>query len=330
MSLKKRGKTWHTDFAVNGERFRQSLDTTDWREAQSKEKELIAQASEGKLTPSRHDFARLGFSEAANRYLDSRKLELSASSLKKERQLLVQPRQFYGLTPLRTIANENLLPQYREQRAQKVGPVIINMEVGVIRRILKKAKLWHLVAGEIRPLKERHRVGRALLEAEKLRLLKIASSRPEWQGAYCAAILALNTTMRGCEIKGLRWSDISLLERTVTVYRSKTDAGERVIPLNQDAMSAVMMLYRRAQESGATEPTHHVFPACENGNIDASRPQVSWRTAWRNLTSVFSVQPAGLFRSLEIIVGRRSAMLISIGPKARLLGCGSTIFVTMQ
>jgi hypothetical protein len=38
MSLYKRGKTWHTDFAVNGERFRQSLDTTDWREAQSKEK----------------------------------------------------------------------------------------------------------------------------------------------------------------------------------------------------------------------------------------------------------------------------------------------------
>src|SRR6266478_4152426 len=116
MALYKRGKTWHTDFTVNGERFRQSLETSDWREAQSKEKELIAEASEGKITPSRHDFARLGFSEAADRYLESRKLELSASSLKKERQLLVQPRQFYGSTPLRTIARENLLVRYREQR----------------------------------------------------------------------------------------------------------------------------------------------------------------------------------------------------------------------
>ena len=44
MSLYKRGKTWHTDFTVNGERFRQSLDTTDWREAQSSEKRLIADA----------------------------------------------------------------------------------------------------------------------------------------------------------------------------------------------------------------------------------------------------------------------------------------------
>ena len=39
MALVKRGKTWHTDFVVNGQRFRQSLKTTDWREAQSEEEE---------------------------------------------------------------------------------------------------------------------------------------------------------------------------------------------------------------------------------------------------------------------------------------------------
>lgn len=46
MALKKRGRTWHTDFVVNGQRFRQSLGTRDWREAEAKEKELIAQASQ--------------------------------------------------------------------------------------------------------------------------------------------------------------------------------------------------------------------------------------------------------------------------------------------
>ena len=51
MALYKRGKTWHTAFSVNGQRFRQSLDTSDWREAQAKEKELISQASQGKLPP---------------------------------------------------------------------------------------------------------------------------------------------------------------------------------------------------------------------------------------------------------------------------------------
>src|SRR5712692_8887704 len=38
MALYKRNDTWWTDFSVNGQRYRESLDTTDWREAQAKEK----------------------------------------------------------------------------------------------------------------------------------------------------------------------------------------------------------------------------------------------------------------------------------------------------
>src|SRR6266849_1707778 len=267
MALYKRGKTWHTDFSVNGQRFRQSLDTSDWREARAKEKELIARASSGKLTPSRRDFGRLGFSEAADKYLQSRKLELSESSVKKERQLLVKPRSFFGSTALSQIARENLLLPYREWRAKGVGPVIINMEIGVIRRLLKRARLWHLVADEIRPLKERHSMGRALSHLEKSKLLKIAQARPDWLVARCAAVLAFNTTMRGCELKGLLWRDINFLDCIVTVRRSKTDAGERVIPLNEDAIAALMDLYHRAEALGGANPDHYVFPACENGNV---------------------------------------------------------------
>ena len=72
MALYKRGKTWHTDFSVNGQRFRQSLDTSDWREAQSKEKELIAQASAGKLAPASKQFSKLTITEAIERYLADR------------------------------------------------------------------------------------------------------------------------------------------------------------------------------------------------------------------------------------------------------------------
>ena len=45
MALFRRNKTWWTDFSVNGQRFRQSLDTIDWREALREEKKLIAQES---------------------------------------------------------------------------------------------------------------------------------------------------------------------------------------------------------------------------------------------------------------------------------------------
>jgi hypothetical protein len=37
MAICKRGRTYHADFVVNGQRFRQSLGTKDRREAQSKQ-----------------------------------------------------------------------------------------------------------------------------------------------------------------------------------------------------------------------------------------------------------------------------------------------------
>ena len=301
MALFKRGTRWWTDFSVNGVRYRQPIRdkeghrTKDWREALSREKELIAEAQAGRLSAPGQSFARLAFSEAAKRYLDSRKLELSDRSFQKERYLLAHPARFFEATPLTRITTESLLA-YRESRAKTgVGPACLNMEMGTIRRILKRAKRWHVVAEDIRPLKERRQVGRALAHEEKLRLLKLAETRPEWQVARLALTLALNTTMRGCELKGLRWRDINLIDRTLTIERvtTKTDAGERVIPLNANAMASIVELYHRAQTFGGTEPSHYVFPACENGHIDPTRPQTTWRTAWRRLTRVINCPECG-------------------------------------
>ena len=302
MALFKRGKWWWTDFSVNGVRYRQPIRdergqrTKDWREALSHEKELIAEAQEGKLCVAGQSFARLAFTEAAERHLESRKLELSDRSLEKEGYLLAHPSRFFAATPLRRITAESLL-SYRESRVKSgAEPYYVNMEMGAIRRILKRAKRWHVVAEDIRPLKERRpEAGRALLHEEKLRLLKLAEAKPEWQVARLALTLALNTTMRGCELKGLCWRDVDLIDRTLTVRRAatKTDAGERVIPLNPNAMSAVLELYRRGQAFGGTEPAHYVFPACENGRIDPTRPQTTWRTAWRRLTQAIQCPACG-------------------------------------
>src|SRR5215467_5952324 len=103
MSLVKRGKTWHCHFVVNGQRFRQSLGTKDWREAQSKEKELIGQAMEGKLTQSSTMLARQPFGQAADDYVTARKLELAPASQAKEKQLLVQLRAYFKQQPLKAI-----------------------------------------------------------------------------------------------------------------------------------------------------------------------------------------------------------------------------------
>jgi integrase len=290
MSLTKLGKTWHTHFFVDGQRFRQSLETSDWREAQAKEKALIAAATQGKLSTSSEDFARLIFDDAAVKYLDSRLPELSESSQLKERQLLVKPKEHFRGKRLRNITAEDVL-SYRQLRAAAgAGPAIVNMEVGVIRRMLKRAKRWSQIADDIRPLKEPRSIGQALSYEQKVRLLHAADSNPEWQNARLAMTLALCTTMRGVEIKNLHWRDVDLLRRSFTVRRSKTDAGLRSIPMNDDAYDAVLELWERAKSFDGTKPEHFLFPACEHGHIDPERCQKSWRTAWRKLTQAAGVK----------------------------------------
>jgi integrase len=279
MSLIKRGRTWHTDFFMDGQRFRQSLDTIDWREAQSKEKDLIAAAKAGRLSVTKKKFARLTFRDAAEQFLQDRIPELAPLSIRTERERTKVLNRIFADIPVSRIAPDDILAYVRERKADNIANVTVNRELDILRGVLKKVKRWHLFADEIRPLPVRQTIGRALTYEGKLKLLKTAVLRPEWQNAAWAATLALNTTMRGCEIKQLRWQDIDLMEKALTIRKSKTEAGERVIPLNADAWNTVLLLYRRGRDFGEVRPEHYVFPACEASHFDPTRPQRSWRTA---------------------------------------------------
>jgi len=293
MALVKRGKKWHTHFFVDGIRYRQSLETGDWRVAQAREKDLITQAAQGNLNASHQGFAKLVFPQAAESYFNGRKLELGESSRKKERQLLVKPCEFFQQKCLSKITPEDVL-RFREWRSETgAGPAIINMEVGVIRRMLKRAKRWHLIGTDIRPLKEPRSIGRALTYDEKLRLLRTAGQNEEWQRAQAAMSLAFCTAMRGCEIKRLQWRDVDFLSRAILVRTSKTEAGQRMIPMNDEAYEMVVRLRERAKAFNGIELHHYVFPACEHGRVDPTRNQNSFRTAWRNLTRVIQCPTCG-------------------------------------
>ncbi|HKD02984.1 MAG TPA: tyrosine-type recombinase/integrase, partial [Terriglobales bacterium] len=238
------------------------------------------------------------FGQAADDYVTARKLELAAASQAKEKQLLVQLRAYFKQEPLKSITAKRII-EYRAWRAEQgVGPATLNAELGILRRIMKRARAWARVADDIRPLREPSTIGRALTEEEAQRLLKTAAMRPEWETAYLAAVLCLNTTARGCELKGLQWSDADLFAKTLTIRRSKTTAGERVVPLTDVAASALSRLRRRAELLGPVEPSHYVFAAVApkfnfsgegvtDGKVTGFDPtgyQKSWRSVWRTLT----------------------------------------------
>ena len=147
------------------------------------------------------------------------------------------------------------------------------------------------MADDVRRLPQKPKPARVLSPDEKARLLRAAATKPDWQIAHCASVLALNTTMRGCELKGLCWKDIDLFERILTIRResTKTNAGARTIALNRYAIEALVRLKDRAEKLGSGNSEHYVFPACESGIIDPTKPMKGWRSAWRTLT-----QAAGL------------------------------------
>jgi hypothetical protein len=88
--------------------------------------------------------------------------------------------------------------QYQSLRVGAgVGPSGVNHEGSVIQQLLKRCGLWQQQGFEYDyqpiPLKAAE-VGKALTDEEQERLLRVASSRPQWEGVYLFLLLSLNTT----------------------------------------------------------------------------------------------------------------------------------------
>jgi hypothetical protein len=176
-----------------GQRYRQSLHTTDWRKAQSEETKLIAQAESGRLTLSGQKFARLAFSEAAERYMADGLARWAPRTIQTERERSRPLVAYFNATELTKITAQSVRDFMAKRKASGISNRTINRERDFLRGVLKMAKRWQLIADEVRPLPGGENVGRALLSEEKLKLLKTAASKAEWQVASIRPCVAANS-----------------------------------------------------------------------------------------------------------------------------------------
>jgi integrase len=101
---------------------------------------------------------------------------------------------------------------------------------------MKRHKLWANLQGDVKFEREHSDVGKALSQAQEKELLNACGSNALLKAVVT---LALDTALRKNEIRTLRWNQIDFERRTVTVGRTKTQAGTgRLIPLNPPAFSA--------------------------------------------------------------------------------------------
>ena len=180
------------------------------------------------------------------------------------------------------------------------------MDVGVLRRILKRFKHWHRLEDDVKMLTESggSPIGRVLSDEEQERLFKVAASNAEWQHVYCAAVLAANPSMRGVEIKHIRRRDVDLDAKALHIRKSKNEGSKRVLPLNDDAMDVVKTMIERADTLGHADPEHYLWCASQHHKLDPTQPSTKWDTAWRALRDAAGL-PKLRFHDLRQHAGSR-------------------------
>jgi integrase len=282
MSLWKRGGRYWADFMVDGVRFRKALKTSDRNIAIQRERETIEIARYGRLgareTGPRNLFA------AIDAYLDAKRMRCSARTLELESERLSVLKRHFGDLRVASVTAGRIAEYQRARHDAGVANRTINMDVGVLRRVLKSCGRWRALADHVENLPERQRpVGRALTADERVRLFEAAASNPEWEHVHCAAVVAANTSLRPVEVKHLRRQDVDLARKLLYVRRSKNETSHRVIPLNGSAIKAISRMLERADLLEHTAPEHFIWPACQWGRFDATQPMLKWDTAWRAL-----------------------------------------------
>jgi integrase len=191
------------------------------------------------------------------------------------------------------------ISRYQQQRLKaKAAAKTVNLEVGTIRAILRRHRLWAQLQPDVRMLPTRDDVGQALNPKDEKRLLgACADSRS--RSLLPAVLLALNTGMRYSELRLLRWAQVDLTRRTVRVGASKTEAGTgRSIPLN-DKATKVLKFW--AEQFPDRTVDHFVFPSERYGaggddfeptvfDVNPEKPIGSWKEAWESVKDATGVQ----------------------------------------
>jgi integrase len=292
MAVFKRGSVWWYEFAFQGQRLRQSSKSPVKAVCLQAERERRRELERGANNLEKVAKPKL-FSGAVKAYLLEREAHWSPKTREMHANSLKHLEPNFGKLLLNEIRGEQISRYQRARLKAGASNRTVNIEVNLLRLVLRKAKLWSNIADDVTMLKERADVGRELSDDEVHRLLltcKASASR----GLYPAVLTSIHTGLRSQELRLLCWHQIDLLEGIITVGKSKTQGGEgRLVYLSA---LAVQTLKEWRSQFPTALPSHAVFPreACglkgKKGTFGGEvmpyktfpdQPVRSFATAWR-------------------------------------------------
>jgi len=242
MGVFKKGKNWYIDYYIKGHRKRKKIGPSKklaeqvLKDVQTKiaKKEYLGILEEKKIL----------FEDFSEHYLEYSKANKSFSTYWRRDRFSVnnllsafKGKYLFEITP-------QMIEKYKASRLEKVEPATVNRELACLKHMYTKAIEWGYVrTNPVKAVK--------LLKEPPGRLRYL---RPEEVGALTKAcsdymrpivVMALNTGMRKSEILNLKWKDVDLKNRKITVINTKNNES-RVIPINQTLFEELIPLSQKA------------------------------------------------------------------------------------
>lgn len=290
-------KTWYYDFRFAGQQIRESARTRSKTMARRAEQARRRELEEGFHGLKKRAQPRL-LSIAAADWLALKKPTLAPKSHLIERLNLRHLLPVLGHRLLTDIDASDIARYQRARLDEGAKPKTINLEIGTLRAILRRHRIWANLQPDVKMLPVLDNVGRAISHAEEQRL-RVACGQSRSLSLLPAITLAINTCMRYSEIRNLTWRQIDVTRRVVTVGASKTEAGTgRRIPLNAHVFEVLRFWADRFPNR---QPDHFVFPAQRYGaagdtfapcvyGTDPTKPIGDWKEAWESARKRAGVQ----------------------------------------
>jgi integrase len=222
---------WYIDYRINGKRYKRRIGPNK-KLAEQVLMDIEVKKAKGEHLGI-HDEKMIKFADFAEEYLrfarGTKAPSTYAGNVREMQRLL---RSFEGYLSKLTTAQ---IEKYKITRGEGVKPATVNRELALLKHMITKAVEWgYLKNSPAKPVKLlKEPPGRLrYLEADEIeRVLDGCNDDPRVLYLGPIVLMALHTGMRLGEIVGLRWDDIDLKQRLITITKTKNNQ-RKTIPIN--------------------------------------------------------------------------------------------------
>lgn len=227
MKLYRRHGAWYVDCSFNGKRVRKRVGPLKKDAIQiGKQIESDLIAGHYEVTESK----KITFDQLSTEYLKFSQANKRPQVFRRDKGIIEKLLKVFKGRMITSISAHDL-EKYKIERINEVAPATVNRELTCIKHMFNKAVIWHYLRHNqlrmVQRFKEPPGRLRYLTNKEIKSLLRKCAShlRP-------IVITALNTGLRKGEILNLKWSDVDMTNRVITIKRAKNNES-KIVPINE-------------------------------------------------------------------------------------------------